>query len=501
MTTQAEEMAAAGAARRKTNPIYAFLTSMKVGVILLLILTAACVLGTMVPQNQPVEVYLEHYGKVFGGFFLRTGLSHVFSSWWFNTLAGVFGLSLLMCSWRRLKAQLRQAQPEVQSTLERLKAMKSFTQFTMPLSGEETEQRLSGWLKKVGYRVHKESAGSAVCLLARKGSISQWGTLLVHVSLLIILVGALYGNMPSIGGLWESRLYNAEAPLKEGEKFTVALPESKPFQIELIKAEREMSPEGMPTAFRSQVRVWQDGKTVKEGLIEMNRPVYYQGVSMTMSQYFAPEAEAGGTDLKLLVKAPGAAEQEVPIPLVDGPEGLAVDMMSSITTVQANGWTVFAHSLFEAPLEGSGLVALGPNGKPRAAAAGEKTAPALSVFVVEDPKQGMSGWKPVGYVGPQAELDYKGVKFRLKVSASAGGSAPAGAVLSLRRDPGVPIVYLGFGVLMVGVMLAFYISQRTVRARLWTEKSQTKVALGVRSRGGLAWAEAELEKVRAALGK
>jgi len=494
-----EEKTPASRSPRRANPVYTFLTSMKVGVILLLILTAACVLGTMLPQNQPAELYLKHYGESLGGLYLRLGLTHLFSSWWFNSLAGLLGLSLLMCAWRRFKVLLRAQRPEVKVTLERLEAMKAHARFSASISGKEAERRLADWLRRDGYQVLEEDSSGATCILGRKGSLSQWGTLLVHVSLLVILLGAMYGNIPSIRGIWQTRSYSAEATLAENQRFTVRRPKAQPFAVELMKAERELSPEGMPTAFRSRVRIWEDGRPVKEGLIEMNKPVYHKGVSITMSQYFEPQAEPEA-DLRLLVKAPGASVQEIPIPLLGSAEGMTVDMMRTITPLPAKGWNVFAHSLFPAALEKDGRVALGENGRPREPRPGEEVVPVLSVFVVENPgKEGMRGWKPVGFVGPGREVDYKGVSFILREGLNVGKKSATGAVLSLHRDPGIPAVYLGFGLLMLGVTLAFYVSQKTVRLRLWEEKGQAKVAAGVRSRGGLAWAETELERLRAAL--
>jgi len=474
---------------RKGNAIYRFLSSMKVGVVLLLIVTGACVLGTMLPQNQPAELYLKHYGEVFGRLFLRLGLTHTFSSWWFNSLAALLAASLLTCSWRRLRLLLRAHRPKAAVSLAHLQAMKAHSRFSSSFSSEETARRLADWMQRRGYRVLREDSSAATCLFAQKGRLAEWGVLIVHISLLVILLGALYGNSPTLPGLWRTRAYNAEANLMEGEKFTVRLPQRTPFQVELMEAEREMSPGGVVKDYRSRIRIWEAGRPVESGLIEMNRPVYHQGVSMTMAQYREPRPE-----LQLLVEAAKQEPERIPIPLIAGPEGLGVDMMATITRLRANGWRVFVHDVLGAALEENGQVALAADGRPREPQQEEEVVPALSVFVVENPdEEGMRNWQRVGYVGPAAAVDYKGVKFRLH------NRSRAGAVLSLHKDPGIPIVYGGFALLMLGVMLAFYIGQRIVRIRLWEEKGQARVAVGVRSRGGLAWAETELERLRSAL--
>ena len=487
--------------KRRRNPVYSFLTSMKAGVILLLVFTLACILGTIVPQGEPPELYREHFGTFFGNFFINTGLANVFGSWWFNFLAVVIGISMSLCSWRRLHGLMRASEPQVEVSRERIEQMKAHATFVVALGRTAAVERTAQELRKRGYGARRQNSPEAVSFFAVKGRLADWGTFAVHISLLIIMIGAIYGNMPSIRGVWQGRSYSADAPLMAGERFTVTPPKTPSFEIELEKSQAETDALGMPTAYRSWVRVYENGKEVKSGLIEMNRPVYYQGVSMTMSQYLPPHGGEFEPDLRLLVKIPGAKPQEIPIPLIDSPEGFAIDMMSTITVVPAKGWKVFTHSFFAAALDKNGAVALGEDGKPREVQENEAAVPALSVFVVENPSpENLQGWERVGYVGPAAEVDYKGVKFILEDRTTAKpGKSVAGAVLSLHKDPGIPILYVGFTILTLGVTLAFYISHRTLRVRLWEEKGRTWIAAGVRSRGGLAWAETELERLRSGL--
>ncbi|MGI9952993.1 cytochrome c biogenesis protein ResB [Moorellaceae bacterium AZ2] len=104
-----------------------FLSSMKLALFLLFFLGAVASLGTLIPQGQPPGFYRAYYGETWGNFILLLSLDHLYRSWWFITLGALLGVNLLLCSVRRGK-------------------------------------KLTGW----------------------KG----WGSILLHLSLLLVLAGA-----------------------------------------------------------------------------------------------------------------------------------------------------------------------------------------------------------------------------------------------------------------------------------------------------------------------
>jgi len=67
-------------------------------------------------------------------------------------------------------------------------------------------------------------------------------------------------------------------------------------------------------------------------------------------------------------------------------------------------------------------------------------------------------WEMVGWVGTEG-LDYQGIHFSLVPGLS-------GAQLSLDRDIGVPIVYIGFIIMSMGAMLLLGSPHRRVIARV-----------------------------------
>jgi cytochrome c biogenesis protein ResB len=73
------------------------------GAVWILVVVAMLTLsGVLIGQNLPREAYLDRYGNALGALIIKSGLSDVFSSWYFLLLVSVLGVSLIACSFGRL---------------------------------------------------------------------------------------------------------------------------------------------------------------------------------------------------------------------------------------------------------------------------------------------------------------------------------------------------------------------------------------------------------------
>ena len=82
----------------KRNKFYSFLTSVRLAIILLIIIAVLCVVYTIVPQNQPMNTYIERYGNGLAAFLTLLGLDHIFSSPWAYVVVPLFMLNLGLCT-------------------------------------------------------------------------------------------------------------------------------------------------------------------------------------------------------------------------------------------------------------------------------------------------------------------------------------------------------------------------------------------------------------------
>ena len=87
--------------------LLALLSSLRLAILLLLLIALASAVGTIIPQQEAPELYLERFnadpwlGLINGNLMLQLQLNHIYSSVWFLSLLALLGLALTLCSWRR----------------------------------------------------------------------------------------------------------------------------------------------------------------------------------------------------------------------------------------------------------------------------------------------------------------------------------------------------------------------------------------------------------------
>ena len=85
--------------------IFRFAADLRFSIFLLLLISVFSVFGTIIEQDQSLEIYKMNYpltNPVFGILtwdrIITFGLDHVYKTWWFFTLIFLFGLSLISCT-------------------------------------------------------------------------------------------------------------------------------------------------------------------------------------------------------------------------------------------------------------------------------------------------------------------------------------------------------------------------------------------------------------------
>ncbi|MDN5347218.1 MAG: cytochrome c biosis protein [Clostridia bacterium] len=76
---------------------------MKLGLFLLLILGVSASLGSLIPQGQSGAFYKMYYGRLLGSLIVFLSLDNLFRSWWFIALGIILAASILSCSVQRIR--------------------------------------------------------------------------------------------------------------------------------------------------------------------------------------------------------------------------------------------------------------------------------------------------------------------------------------------------------------------------------------------------------------
>jgi hypothetical protein len=174
--------------------LLSWLADLRLAIVLLLLIAVASGLGTAIPQQETVAFYHERYddapwlGWLKADALLRLQLDHVYASGWFLALLALLGLALLLCSWRRqwpaLQASLRWIDYTSPRQLSKLHLAE-----TIATPRADALVALASQLRAKGWSVREQEGR----LAARKGLAGRVGPLLVHAGLVLLMVGAAWG--------------------------------------------------------------------------------------------------------------------------------------------------------------------------------------------------------------------------------------------------------------------------------------------------------------------
>ncbi|OIV39014.1 cytochrome C biogenesis protein [Mangrovactinospora gilvigrisea] len=177
------------------------LTSMRVALLLLFLLSLAAIPGSMIPQEtqSPARVAQFHTDHTkLAPIYDKLDMFHVFSSWWFAAIYILLFVSLAGCilprSWQFAQA-LRARPPRAPRRLDRMPAHLSWT-----TSAEDAETALALGRKVLGARRFRLSApgaegAAADSVAAEKGYLREAGNLVFHIALFGLLFAVASGSL------------------------------------------------------------------------------------------------------------------------------------------------------------------------------------------------------------------------------------------------------------------------------------------------------------------
>lgn len=170
------------------------LTSMRVALLLLLLLSLGAIPGSLIPQSgsdiTQVESFRQRH-ELLAPVYDKLGLFHVYSSVWFSAIYILLFVSLVGCivprTWQFV-GQLRGRPPGAPRRLTRLPAHTTWRTTAAP---EEVHRAALALLKKRRFRAHL--AGDAVA--AEKGYVRELGNLVFHLALIVMLIAFAWGQL------------------------------------------------------------------------------------------------------------------------------------------------------------------------------------------------------------------------------------------------------------------------------------------------------------------
>jgi cytochrome c biogenesis protein len=390
------------------------LTSIRLTVFLLLILAAVAVIGTVVPQNQPLNQYVRRFGEVWGELLWRGGFTRVYFSLWFLGPISLLAVNILACVVHGLPRAVKRALKPL--TVEAALTLPERGRVTWP-AGVDPQPLVSATLSRELGHCRQETFQDQEIYFLERGRCRPVGPYLIHVALLLILAGGLIGKFWGVDGRLAIDQGEAAGAFQVGPRVEKPLN----FQVRLDKFQVSFyEPGGSPKEFRSDLTFIKDGREISRATCRVNAPVSFGGLTFYQSSY---GSQATGP-VRLRVQQ-GDLSQTVELPYrrpVDlaGGEG-------KVWLMQVDG----NH-------QGYG--------------------PAVLIAFQAGSDHPMAFWIFQNRPGLAKSPYHPGLVKQPGVYSFTVESIPFGyfSVFQVKRDPGVGWVYAGFLLFLPGLYLAFF---------------------------------------------
>ena len=397
---------------------FKIIADLRFAITILLIIASASIIGTVIEQDQSIETYKLNYpltNRVFGflswDIILKFGFDHVYTTWWFITFILLFGISLLTCTFLQQLPSLKIAK--------RCQFFRLTNQFRL-LNISTKLQHLS--LTKLLFRI-KESQYSifqqkdiAYCY---KGLIGRIAPIIVHFSMILILLGAVFGSLNG---------FKAQEIVPKTETFHIqnVLSNGQLTQIPNVSARVNdfwitYTKQTTVSQFYSDISILNvDGSEIERKTIFVNSPIKYEGVD-----YYQ-------TDWNLIgLRVQTNDETVSQYPLV------------SVLNNRSKVWLTWIP--FDTELK-------------------------TGVTVLVDNLEGYASvYNDTGTFLGNLELN-ETFNSNLPITLTDIISSTG---LQIKSDPGIPLIYAGFFLLMVSTLISYI-----TYSQLWVVQDKKKIFIG-----------------------
>jgi cytochrome c biogenesis protein len=174
--------------------LFRTIADLRFAIFILLLISFCSILGTIIEQDQSIEIYKVNYpltnpvlGFLTWDRILQFELDHVYKTWWFFLLIFLFGFSLISCTFLQQFPSLKVARRcQFFRTTEQFYRLKISTILT-----NFSSRKILTRIQKSQYSIFQQKN----IVYCYKGLIGRIAPILVHFSMVLILIGTIVGSL------------------------------------------------------------------------------------------------------------------------------------------------------------------------------------------------------------------------------------------------------------------------------------------------------------------
>ena len=256
--------------------IFKSIADLRFAIFILLIIACFSVIGTVIEQDQSIETYKLNYpltNRIFGflawDIILQFGFDHIYKTWWFITLIILFGVSLLTCTLLQQFPSLKIAR-----RCQFFRTTKQFCRLNISTNLKHLLfSQLFFKIKEKHYSIFQQKN----ILYCYKGLVGRIAPIIVHFSMIIILIGAIFGSISGFKAqeiVPKTETFHIQNVLNNGQ-FTIIPKVSIRINDFWITYTKQTT----ITQFYSDISFLNvDGNEIQRKTIFVNSPAKYNGI-------------------------------------------------------------------------------------------------------------------------------------------------------------------------------------------------------------------------------
>ncbi len=266
-----------------SDRVWQFFCSVKLTIYTLVLITVASIVGTLVLQDGSHAQYVSLYGDAMARVIQSTGINSIYRVWWFLGLLGLLCINIIVCSVERLSKTWKIIFPDrISIHRDRLSWVKDKRLVDSESTPESLETICRTLLKKRVRNIIRIEDKDGIILYGEKGRWSKMGVYVVHVSVVMLLLGALIGSVFGFKGtmkLEEGKKSHMVRSMESGSPIPLK------FDIQCNRFSVSFYDTGAPKEYVSSLTLLKGDNILETREIRVNHPLRFQGINIFQSSY------------------------------------------------------------------------------------------------------------------------------------------------------------------------------------------------------------------------